>query len=154
MFMFTQITYGRMSMDGLLKNLRKPNGKLDLLGITLLYFVSLSWTMPPFITTLGLLAHLDPWYWLAMDFLGDEIMANPFVRLGLIVICFPVLFINAAQSVRLIQTIVILIIIPLQQYVEINDKLDESFTLAKKSNEVDKQHLWYRKTIQRKARYA
>jgi hypothetical protein len=143
--MFTQLTDGRMSIkkDGLLKNLRKPNGNFDLLGITLLYFVSLSWTMPPFITTLGLLAHLDPWYWLAMDFLGAEIMAKPLVRLGLISLSFPVLFINAAQCVRLIQTIVIMVIIPMQQYIHINAKLDELFNRTKKQKEVDEQHLWY-----------
>jgi hypothetical protein len=63
---------------------------------------------------------------------------------------FPILFINAVQSVRLIQMIVILTIIPVNLYVHINAKLDELFTRAKKPKEVDEQHLWYEKTYKEK----
>jgi len=113
-------------------NMRKPDGKLDIVGLCLMTFVAYGPILPPLITVSSIAIHIDPWYWLALDFLGKEVMSLSSVRIVLAVTCGVILYINAAQSVRLLQVTITFFIHPNLLSTEILHQLEVAYGKCRK----------------------
>jgi hypothetical protein len=114
---------------------RKENGSLDILGMAMVYFDSYSVWFPPIIGFAGGILDLNPMLFLAKEFLGYKFMSYWKPRLLVSLGTMIVVGINTAQTIRLIQVIVIMFIISGHTFLEILNKIDNQFNAAKTTKE-------------------
>jgi hypothetical protein len=122
---------------------RKENGSLDMIGIAIVYFASYSVWFPPFIFIASGILDLSPMTFLAREVFGHKFMSYWKPRFLSTVGTMIVIAINSAQTIRLIQVIVIMFIIPVQIYLKIFEKVITQFEKATTTLHHDKIHMRY-----------
>jgi len=123
------------------RHLRKSDGTWDFFGMALLLFIAYGPIIPPILSLGAIIPHLDPWYWLAVEFFPASAMSNIFVRIAVAVPSFVILTINTAQSTRLLQLFCIFFAVPLHMYTKVLLKLQELFNRCKYIKQYDRVHV-------------